>query len=221
MRNLKSLIAGIGFGALSILPSFGQSVETKKDTINQTNEYAENFFKVGVGNHIWDDGDITRAYGNLFMLKPEYSRLLTKTFSLDASLDLFFNKKDKDGGTDYKFSNFAADVGLGKYIISSKDGSIFIHTNIGIQYMLTSETISTPSYITYNQYGAPTGQVDPSTEKESGNGVGFYVGAGIELKVGPGTLLFGDVNITWNKVSLYGSDLDVGGTELSIGVEFY
>lgn len=213
MKNLKTLIAALGFGALSILPSFGQD-STKVN--NSSTDRIENFFKIGVGNYMWYDNDIKDAYGNLFMIKPAYERFVTGNIALEISPSIFFAKKDKIDDTSYKFSNFSTDLGIDKLFAISEDNSIYLYLKAGFRYATASESVTT-TVPSASVYGAQVQE----TNTEKGSGLGYYFGGGFGLSLGPGAFLYGEINLNSQTLELYNTNLDMGGAGLTVGVEFY
>lgn len=192
--------------AAALFTSFSGFAQDKTPVSQNTNS-----IKFSTGSQIWNDKNLENTYGNLITFKANYQRELKKDLKLETSFNFFIPKKENTETGEYKLSNFAVNFGLNKHLFVSDDKKIGMYINGGLKYALIKEKVKEEIFNTLAQ----------SEKTETGLGIGYFIGAGLERYLMPRTVLFFEVNLNKTQIEMYKRRLNIGGNELTIGIRLF
>lgn len=172
----------------------------------------KNSVKFSTGLQIWNNKNLENAYGNPLTFKANYQRGLKKDLELETSFNFFIPEKENKKTGKYNLTNFAINLGLNKHLFVSDDKKIGMYINGGIKYARMEEKVKIEDVLNPLAW---------SEKVETGSGIGYFIGAGLERHFTSGAVLFFEANLNKTQIGMYGKNLDIGGNELTAGIRLF
>ncbi len=208
MKCLKKiLINNSAVFAAALFTSLSGFAQNKTDLSQNVNS-----IKLSSGLQIWKNKNLKNSYGDMITFKANYQRELKKDLELETSFNFFIPKRENTEIGEYNLTNFAINLGLNKHVLVSEDKKIGMYLNGGLKYVMMKEKAKIEYHLN---------PLIPTEKIEKSQGVGYFLGAGLERYLTPEAVLFFEANINETPKERHKENLTPSGNELTIGIRLF